>query len=129
MGLNQGVAVAIESAESRVKALRQNLSARQSRADALYSEHQNTPAREVPQMPVGRAFSFAASIHNDNVQLASDNKAKLKAIMDTLNEKKHAAQAFAPEPQLADTGLLTPAPSGLPNPVAAAQRTKTSALT
>ena len=104
--------MALETADKRVESLRQSISARRSRADSLFSAFEQTPARE---MPVGHAFSFANSIHNDNAQLAAGNKAKLKAIMDSLSEKKQIAYAATPEPELADTGSLSPSPNGLPN--------------
>ena len=110
-----------QSTQARVDALRQKLATSANRADAMYAEMTKLPDRES-----SLGFSFANSIHNDNAAtLAPANKQKLQAILDSLSEKKTAVAL--PEPQLADTGAMSPSPAGLPAP--SAFRAKLTQLT
>ncbi len=75
---------------------------------------------ELPDRELSVGFSFVNSVHNDvaPAELAAANKAKLQAILDSLSEKKTAAllsEPQLPEPQLADTGAMSPSPMGLPS--------------
>ncbi|MBY0408514.1 MAG: hypothetical protein K2Q01_12550 [Rickettsiales bacterium] len=92
--------MASANTQDRVEALRQRISAGRSRADDLFTAIRQTPAKEQVKEPTketervvatGRAFSFVASIHNDDM-LKEVTKAKLKAVMDSLHEKSHAPE-------------------------------------
>lgn len=104
------VAIALQQ---RMEASRARLQAGRSQAAQLLEEHKATPAREIP------AFSFANSVQGD-----TGVSQRLESVMRSLSAKTTAEE---PEPQLADTGQLSPSPKGLPNQPL--PRAKTTELT
>jgi len=105
--------VSKDTSQARVEALRQRISAGRQRADTLLISHNESPANEYAN---SHAFSRINSIQNDGINaLATENRAKINAIIESLYNRKVAAHALPPEPNISNTGELFPSPSGLPD--------------
>ena len=96
--------VADVTLQQRLDTLSQRIAGSRRQALDGFEVVKQTPARVIP------AFSFTNAVYESNTPLDSGNKDRLAAVLESLNNKKLAAQEAVPQLEMADTGTLSPSP-------------------
>ncbi len=111
----QGVAVVANTKQERMDALMRRIESGRNNAADLLAAHTQSPVREAPQITTRRrAYAISGGAEPMESLAFTPEKGRIESMMRALNDKKLAAEAAA-EPQLADTGSLSPTPKGLPS--------------